>query len=136
MTLVERIEIGIARHWPDIAKICETTGATRAQVDAVIERLDAIEGAARYEHDCARHPAGSLECHDNHNCWCHECKTAAQMRSRAHEANRARSVELRGHAEWERLRKAGVRIGEMPAWVREAQRAYDGGRKRAKASAA
>ena len=121
----ERIEIAIARHWPDVEAVCRDAGCTPRQVQEAVDRLEAIEHAPRREHDCSKHPAGSLQCHDDHNCWCPECKSAANRRLVAHQMNDDRCVELRAHSEYERLRKTGMRIKDMPTWVAKGQRSYD-----------
>lgn len=132
----EAIECAIARHWPDVAKVCAKTGATPEQVHAVIDRMDELDNAKRLDHDCAAHLPGELACHLEHNCWCPPCRQAARAHARNRQARAERGVELRAHSEYERLRRLGVHPSEMPAWVRTGQRRYDRDRKRAQKDAA
>lgn len=123
MSRVE-IECAIARYWPDIERIIRATGATRNEVDAVVAALEEIEHAPRREHDCAFHVAGDLACYEEHNCRCLDCKAEAQRRADVFDADERRTVELRAHVEYERQRRTGKRINEMPAWVRAGERSY------------
>jgi hypothetical protein len=127
---VERIECAIAKHWPDVDRVCAAANCAPHQVHAVMERLDAIHTGKRHEHDCAKHGPGAVACYDEHNCWCGPCQESAKARARQQRLNAAKPLHLRGHAEYERLRKTGIPTASMPAWVIQGERLYHSLRKR------
>ena len=122
--IARRIEIGIARYWPDIERIRRETGATAAEVHDVVDHILAIEDQPRHEHDCAKHPPGSTLCYDEHVCRCPDCREA--VRRRAEDVRDSAPWPVKAHRLYVRLKKAGEPI---PWSVRDGQRQYDRERK-------
>jgi hypothetical protein len=50
----ERIEVAIARHWPDIRAVCVAAGASPLEVQAVLAALDGVN--ARVDRSIAGRP--------------------------------------------------------------------------------